>query len=56
MAVIPDFRGETLIAFLRQNVVPGSLVYTDALNSFSGLEEAGVSPCVPQSTRASRAT
>jgi transposase-like protein len=41
MAVIPDFRGETLVAFLRQNVVPGSLVYTDALNSFAGLEKAG---------------
>jgi len=41
MAVIPDFRGETLIAFLRLNVAPGSVVYTDALNSFSGLEEAG---------------
>jgi len=41
MAVIPDFRGGTLIAFLRQNVAPGSLIYTDALNSFTGLEEAG---------------
>ncbi len=41
MAVIPDFRGGTLISFLRQNVAPGSLVYTDALNSFAGLKEAG---------------
>ena len=41
MAVIPDFRGETLIAFLRQNVAPGSLLYTDGLGSFRGLEEAG---------------
>jgi transposase-like protein len=41
MAVIPDFRGGTLIAFLRQNVAPGSLVYTDGLKSFTGLEEAG---------------
>jgi transposase-like protein len=41
MTAIPDFRGGTLIAFLRQNVAPGSLVYTDALNSFTGLEEAG---------------
>lgn len=41
MAVIPDFRGGTLIAFLRQNVAPGSLIFTDALNSFTGLEEAG---------------
>jgi transposase-like protein len=41
MAVIPDFRGGTLIAFLRQNVAPGSLICTDALNSFTGLNEAG---------------
>jgi transposase-like protein len=41
MAVIPDFRGGTLIAFLRQNVAPGSLVYTDGLESFRGLDEAG---------------
>ncbi len=41
MAVIPNFRGETLVAFLRQNVAPGSVVYTDALASFAGLEEAG---------------
>jgi transposase-like protein len=41
MAVIPDFRAGTLIAFLRQNVALGSVVYTDGLKSFSGLEEAG---------------
>lgn len=41
MAVIPDFRGGTLSAFLRQNVAPGSRVYTDGLKSFTGLEEAG---------------
>jgi transposase-like protein len=41
MAVIPGFRAGTLIAFLRQNVAPGSLVYTDGLKSFSGLEKAG---------------
>jgi transposase-like protein len=41
MAVIQDFRGETLLRFLRQNVTPGSLVYTDGLKSFTGLEEAG---------------
>jgi transposase-like protein len=41
MAVIPDSRGGTLIAFLRQNVALGSLVYTDRFKSFSGLEEAG---------------
>jgi len=41
MAVIPDFRAGTLIAFLRQNVALGSVVYTDGLKSFSGLGEAG---------------
>jgi transposase-like protein len=41
MAVIPDFKSATLIAFLKQNVEPGSTVYTDGLKSFSGLEEAG---------------
>src|SRR5439155_26768658 len=27
MAVIPDFKGATLLAFLKQNVAPGSTVY-----------------------------
>lgn len=40
MAVIPDFKSTTLIAFLKQNV-PGSTVYTDGLKSFTGLQEAG---------------
>ena len=41
MAVLPDFKGGTLIRFLRQNVAPGSVVFTDGLKSFTGLEEAG---------------
>ena len=41
MAVIPDFKGATLLAFLKQNVAPGSTVYTDGLKSFVGLKEAG---------------
>jgi transposase-like protein len=41
MAVIPDFKGATLLAFLKQNVAPGSIVYTDGLKSFTGLREAG---------------
>lgn len=41
MAVIPDFKGATLLAFLKQNVEPGSTVYTDGLKSFTGLGEAG---------------
>src|ERR1700733_2952956 len=41
MAVIPDFRSETLLAFLKDNVAPGTTVYTDGLKSFNGLKEAG---------------
>jgi len=41
MAVIPDFRSETLLAFLKDNVAPASTVYTDGLKSFTGLTEAG---------------
>jgi len=41
MAVIPDFKASTLMAFLKQNVEPGSVVYTDGLKSFTSLEEAG---------------
>jgi transposase-like protein len=41
MRVIPDFKGSTIIAFLHENVSPGSTIYTDGLKSFSGLTEAG---------------
>lgn len=41
LAVIPDFKSSTLLAFLKQNVESGSIVYTDVLKSFSGLHEAG---------------
>jgi len=41
MAVIPDFRKETLLGFLKENVKLGSTVYTDGLKSFTGLKEAG---------------
>jgi transposase-like protein len=41
MAVVPDFRSNTLIGFLKQNVAPSSTMYTDGLKSFGGLEEAG---------------
>jgi len=40
MVVIPDFKSSTLLAFLKQNVAPGSTVYTDGLKSFTGLQEA----------------
>src|SRR6202521_455592 len=42
LAVIPDFKGATLMAFLKQNVALGSTVYTDGLKSFTRLEEAGL--------------
>lgn len=41
MAVIPDFRSATFLAFLRQNVAPDAIVYTDGLKSFTGFEQAG---------------
>jgi transposase-like protein len=41
MAVIPDFKSATLIAFLKQKVAAGGTVCTDGLKSFSGLPEAG---------------
>lgn len=41
MAVIPDFKVTTLSSFIKQNVAPGSTIYTDGLKTFTGLEEAG---------------
>ena len=41
MAVIPDFKSTTLMAFLKQNALPGTTVYTDGLKTFTGLQEAG---------------
>jgi transposase-like protein len=41
MAVIPDFKRTTLTSFLKNNVAPGSIVCTDGLKSFTGLQEAG---------------
>jgi transposase-like protein len=49
MAVIPDFKSTTLMAFLKQNVAPGSTVYTDGLKSFTGLQEAAGFHHVPRS-------
>src|SRR5260221_8576779 len=36
----PDFKNTTLLAFLKQNVMAGSTVYTDGLKTFAGLQEA----------------
>ena len=41
MAVIPDFKTTTFKAFIKRNVTPGAIIYTDGLKSFSGLEESG---------------
>jgi transposase-like protein len=41
LAVVPDCRSTTLIAFLKQNVAPGSTLYRDGLKSLGGLDEAG---------------
>jgi len=41
MAVIPDFKRATLHRFMKQNLAPGTTVYTDGLKSFSGLQDAG---------------
>jgi transposase-like protein len=41
MAVIPDFRTTTVNRFITRNIAPGSLICTDGLKSFSGLQEIG---------------
>ena len=41
MAVIPDFKATTLVAFIQQHIAPGSTIYTDALKSFAGVDKAG---------------
>jgi transposase-like protein len=41
MAVIPDFSKATITKFLVQNVAPGTIIYTDGLKSFAGLEDVG---------------
>ena len=45
MAVIPDFKSTTLTAFLKQNVAPGSTVYTDGLKSSPGCKRLGSNMC-----------
>ena len=36
MAVIPDFKSATVTAFLKQNLAPGSTLYTDGLKASPG--------------------
>src|SRR5437867_11984016 len=40
MAVIPDFKAATLLAFLKQNVAPGSTIYTEWLKRLTGLKDS----------------
>jgi transposase-like protein len=42
MAVVPDFKQTTMVAFVKQHVAHGSTVYTDGLKGFEGLQAAGV--------------
>lgn len=42
LAVIPDVKQTTVLAFVQQHVAPGSTIYTDGLKSYDGLQAAGV--------------
>ena len=42
MAVIPDFKQTTMLAFVQRHVAPGSTIYTDGLKSYGGLQAADV--------------
>jgi transposase-like protein len=42
MAVIPDFKQATMLAFVQHHVAPGSTIYTDGLKAYGGLQAAGV--------------
>jgi hypothetical protein len=37
-----EFKGPTVTAFLKQNLAPGSTLYTDGLKSFTGLARSWV--------------
>jgi transposase-like protein len=39
MAVIPDFKATTINDFLIQNVAPGSMIFTDGLKTFTGVDK-----------------
>jgi len=42
MAVVPDFKQTTMLAFVTQHVAPGATVYTDGLKTFPAIQAAGV--------------
>lgn len=41
MAVVPDFKKTTLGNLIKEQIAPGSTIYTSCLKSFPGLEQAG---------------
>ena len=41
METIPDTTGDTLEDFVTRNCEPGSVIYTDGLNSYKGLDQVG---------------
>lgn len=41
MERVPDFRGKTLIGFIKRNVQPGATIHTDGLNSYLALPAHG---------------
>jgi hypothetical protein len=49
MAVIPDFKNTTLVAFLKQNVAPGTTVYTTASRPSLGCAKLALSTCLAAS-------
>jgi len=42
MAVIPDFKQATMLAFVQYHIAPGSTIYTDGLKSYAGLQAGGM--------------
>ena len=46
MAVVPDFRSNTLLAFLKQNVAAGSTIYTDGLKASADWKRRALSTCL----------
>lgn len=41
MSVIADLKAATILSFLKQNIAPGTTIYTDGLKSFARLSEVG---------------
>jgi transposase-like protein len=42
MAVIPDIKQTTVLAFVKQHIAPGSTIYTDGLKGYGGFQGADV--------------